>query len=530
MSASSPAASPADAAHAARPDGRGYVLDEPYTARYFDLQSPARMRHSMRCAGFDPVAPAEGFRYAELGCGNGATLAMLAALHPGSSFLGIDLNPQHIAAATELARSAGLDNLVFLEADIAQACAMPWGAFDYISAHGVYAWVDAGVRDGLMQFIGRHLAPQGIAYVSYNALPGWSAKEPLWRLLDRHIADLPGSSVSRVSEGLRFLEFLRGAEVPYFAQNPAAGEHLALLRAEDPRYVAHEFCNRHFAPLYCSELFAHARQRGLVFVAQAETQPNLPFERVPAACLNYLAAIADFEEREVVSSLLRNDGFRTDLYARQWPAAVELEHSPLWDMAFTTITPLRDLPAHLACGSRSLARASDLVDAITEAAEPGALTMREIAAQPRLRRHSPRLVLETAQLLELSRHYAFVADADGATTVPDTRGWRIGCRGARVLLEARLRENGFGHLAAPRLGSAIRLDVLGSLAVLCLDDAASHAEAAAQLARLLNEAWPDLLAYRADDDWAAGFLADFAAHWGPVLVKLGAICRSQQPT
>lgn len=504
------------------PEGRGYVLDEPYTARYFDLQSPARMRHSMRCAGFDPATPIAGFRYAELGCGNGATLAMLAALHPDSSFLGIDLNPVHIAAATELARSAGLGNLVFLQADITQACAMPWGVFDYITAHGVYAWVDAEVRDGLLRFIGQHLAPQGMAYVSYNALPGWSAKEPLWRLLDHHIADLPGGSVARVSEGLRFLEFLREAGVPYFAQNPVAGEHLEMLRAEDPRYVAHEFCNRHFAPLYCSTLFAQARRQGLVFVAQAETRPNLPFERVPPACLDYIARIADFEEREIASSLLRNDGFRTDLYMRAWPAATDLEDSPLWDQAFTTITPLRDIPAELICGSRRFSLTDDLVDAITTGCVAGRLTLRELAALPRLRRHSPRLVLETAQLLELSRHYAFLiepAPDDEACVAED---WSLAADSARVLLASRLRDNGFGHMAAPRLRSAIRLDVSSSLAVLCLD-ADGPGVPGARLADRLNRDWPELLAFRVTEAWASGFLDDFKAHWGPVLRKIGAI-------
>ncbi|MBU6271677.1 MAG: class I SAM-dependent methyltransferase [Betaproteobacteria bacterium] len=522
MSPSSQPGAPADAGQPTAPEGRGYVLDEPYTARYFDLQSPARMRHSMRCAGFDPATPIQGFRYAELGCGNGATLAMLAALHPDSSFLGIDLNPAHIAAATALAQSAGLDNLMFLQADIAQACAMPWGAFDYITAHGVYAWVDAEVRDSLLRFIGRHLAPQGVAYVSYNALPGWSAKEPLWRLLDHHIADLPGGSVARVGEGLRFLEFLRDAGVPYFAQNPAAGAHLEMLRAEDPRYVAHEFCNRHFAPLYCSTLFADARRQGLVFVAQAETQPNLPFERVPPACLDYLARIADFEEREVASSLLRNDGFRTDLYMRAWPAAVDLEDSPLWDQAFTTLTPLRDIPAELVCGSRRFHLSDELVDAITEGCAAGRLTMRELAALPRLRRHSPRLVLETALLLELSRHYAFLTAPAPAEDGPLPECWRLAPGSAGVLLASRLRENGFGHLAAPRLGSAIRLDVMASLAVLCLAEPDADAPGA-RLADWLNRDWPALLAFRVTESWAGGFLDDFRAHWGPVLRKLGVI-------
>jgi SAM-dependent methyltransferase len=500
---------------------RGYVLDEPYTARYFDIQSPARIGYSIRCAGFDHPEPRAGFRYAELGCGNGATLAMLAALHPTASFLGVDLNPVHIAQAQALARSAGLDNVAFIEADFARAAAMPWGPFDYVTAHGVYAWVDTAVREQMFAFIGRHLAADGTAYVSYNALPGWAGKEPLWRLLDRHIAGIPGNSLRRVDEGLRFLEFLRGAGAPYFAENPAAAAHLDYLRGEDPRYVAHEFCNRHFAPVYCEQAFADARRHGLVFVAQSETRPNLASERAPANCLGYLAGVPGFEDREVMASLMRNDAFRTDLYVRQLPETVEIERSPLWDRVFTTLVPTRDIGTELHCGSRTLARAEPIVDALLAGCVDGRLSLRQLAAGPGLVRHSPRAVLEIAQLLELSHCFGFLARSATARAA-DRRPWRLASPAFGVLLASRLRENGFGHLAAPQLGSAIRLGTLESLAVLCLQRQATEG-AADELAASLNRDWPDLLAFRVDHDWAVRYLDDFVAGWEPVLRKLGTI-------
>lgn len=500
---------------------RGYVLDEPYTARYFDIQSPARIGYSIRCAGFDRPEPPQDFRYAELGCGNGATLAMLAALHPAASFLGIDLNPAHIAQAEALARAAGLRNVAFVEADFARAAAMPWGAFDYVTAHGVYAWVDAAVRSQMFDFIGRHLAADGTAFVSYNALPGWAGKEPLWRLLDRHIAGMPGGSLQRVDEGLRFLEFLRGAAVPYFAENPAAAAHLDYLRDEDRRYVAHEFCNRHFAPVYCEQAFADARSRGLTFVAQAETRPNLAVERAPAACLDYLAGVPDFEAREVMASLLRNDAFRTDLYVRRLPAPLEIERTPLWDRVFTTLVPLRDIGAELRCGSRVLARAAPIVDALLDACVEGTRTLRQLAAAPGLVRYSPRAVIETAQLLELSQCFGFLGQPAPAQT-GGSGPWRLASPAFGILLESRLRDNGFGHLAAPGLGSAIRLGVLESLAVLCLEQE-SPGNAAHDLADRLNRDWPELLAFRVDAEWARRYLDDFVSQWDPLLRKLGTI-------
>lgn len=511
----------------ALPDARGYVIDEPYTARYFDLQSPARIAYSMACAGFEhPVAPG-AFRYAELGCGNGVTLTMLAALHPDSSFLGVDINPVHVARATELAAAAGLPNLMFLEADMAQAAALPWSAFDYITAHGVYAWVDATVREQLLGFVGRHLAAGGVACISYNAYPGWAAKEPLWRLIERHTRALPGGSIERVGEGLRYLASLRAAGIPYFAENPGAGALLDYLGSEDPRYVAHEFCNRHFAPCYCEDVFADARGHGLCFVAQAETRVNLPFERVPPGCDHLVAALEGFEEREILASLLRNEAFRSDLYVRRHPAVRSIESSPLWDRIFTNLVPLRDIGPVIPGGTRVLERSDPLVDALLRGCESGNRTLRALGALPALRRFSPAALLETAQRLELSGSFAFLPSA------PDGRGaaGRGGDGGsvgslwspaARVLLERGLSDNGFGSLGAPRLGSALRLAPLETLALLSLD---GHAVAAAApiFAGYLNETWPGLLAFRVDEAWAGAFLEDFQAHWGPVLRKLGAV-------
>ena len=46
------------------------------------------------------------------------------------------------------------------------------GEFDFVIAHGVYAWVPEPVRDDLLRAIEAHLAADGLAYVSYNANPG----------------------------------------------------------------------------------------------------------------------------------------------------------------------------------------------------------------------------------------------------------------------------------------------------------------------------------------------------------------------
>lgn len=59
-----------------------------------------------------------GSRVLEAGCGVGAQTITLAANSPGASFACVDISDSSLAAAREKARSAGLSNVTFQQADI----------------------------------------------------------------------------------------------------------------------------------------------------------------------------------------------------------------------------------------------------------------------------------------------------------------------------------------------------------------------------------------------------------------------------
>ena len=120
----------------------------------------------------------------EIGCGAGGNLIPLAYYLPGSSFVGIDLARTAIAAARRMARDLGLRNIELRAADLRTIGATD-GKFDYIVAHGIYSWVPPEVRDRLLAICRARLARNGVAFVSYNALPGRRRLQALReRLLD----------------------------------------------------------------------------------------------------------------------------------------------------------------------------------------------------------------------------------------------------------------------------------------------------------------------------------------------------------
>src|SRR5207302_1338490 len=81
------------------------------------------------------------------------------------------------------------------------------GEYDYVLCHGVWSWVPAAVQDKIFAVCARHLAPQGIAYVSYNTYPGWHGKAILRDLLRFH-ADSATTVRERIAKGRQVLDFL----------------------------------------------------------------------------------------------------------------------------------------------------------------------------------------------------------------------------------------------------------------------------------------------------------------------------------
>ena len=69
-----------------------------------------------------------------------------------------------------MAGDLALSNIEIRVADLRDLAAEQ-GEFDYIFAHGLYSWVPAEVRDGLLAVCRQRLAPAGVAFVRYNAYP-----------------------------------------------------------------------------------------------------------------------------------------------------------------------------------------------------------------------------------------------------------------------------------------------------------------------------------------------------------------------
>ena len=245
----------------------------------------------------------------ELGCGDGGNLAPIAAGLPGGRFAGIDAAPGAIAAARALAAGAGLANVRF-DAVAIERFEPPPGGFDYVIAHGVYSWVEPAVRDRLLAVCERALAPGGVAYVSYNALPGSHMRQALREMLRFHTAAErdPHTRVARARELLRLLL----AEWP--AEQPLRRPAEELLARADAS-VLHDDLADVNDPVYFHEFAAHAAMHGLQYLAEADFF-EMQIGVLSGAVADALQQLSDVVRREQYLDFVKGRMFRQTLLCR----------------------------------------------------------------------------------------------------------------------------------------------------------------------------------------------------------------------
>lgn len=289
--------------------------DLPYRSHPFRETHPSHLATIGFLFGMSPPA-VQCCRVLELGCASGGNLIPMAASLPKSQFVGIDLSPKQIRQGQEIIRSLMLTNIELVSGSLLEIEAN-WGKFDYIIAHGVYSWVPEDVRAKILTICRENLSDRGIAYVSYNAYPGWYSRGIIRDILQYGI-----SAKTSAQEQLQQVQTITGrlaqinsqqsseAQQPY---NVFFGKELKRLENKHSSYIFHEYLASINVPFYFHEFISQAEQHHLQYLGEANFSSMFHNDLSPESQEELQQLVPDLIAAEQYHDFLRNRMFRKTL-------------------------------------------------------------------------------------------------------------------------------------------------------------------------------------------------------------------------
>jgi SAM-dependent methyltransferase len=219
-----------------------------------------------------PATPVIACRVLEIGCGTGGNITAMAEALPGSRFLGIDLSPSQIQAGVALVQRAGIKNIELRCQNLMEFS--DEGPFDYIIAHGFYSWVPKEVRDQALEVCRRSLSPMGLAYFSYNTLPGWHLKRIARDMMLFHSnrTSTPKERAVLAREMIGLAASLPEGRPTYLGVLKELARHVS--ESED-WFLLHDDLELINEPVHFTDFVRHAGEHQLKYVAAASPAMEL---------------------------------------------------------------------------------------------------------------------------------------------------------------------------------------------------------------------------------------------------------------
>ncbi|WP_417788904.1 methyltransferase regulatory domain-containing protein [Terasakiella pusilla] len=242
----------------------------PYPSYSHPQTSPAHLSAIARVFGLSPVDP-KSAKVLEIGCASGGNIIPLAARYPEAQFWGLDLSKAQISVAKQKAEKLALTNIKFVAASIVDHN-FKRQKFDYIIAHGVYAWVPGNVQQRLLEVCGENLSKNGLAYISYNTLPGWNALKTIRDMMLYHSQNF-SDPAQKVLEARNMLKFVSdNMKVQTGPYKETLDAEIKRLQNLSDSYLLHEYLEAVNEPCYFHEFAAKASDHGLTYLGDADLQ------------------------------------------------------------------------------------------------------------------------------------------------------------------------------------------------------------------------------------------------------------------
>ena len=265
--------------------------------------------------GMNP-ARLESCRVLELGCGEGANLIPVAFQWPESEFVGIDLSTEAIRYGNGFIGRLGLRNITLRCLDIMEID-REFGSFDYILVHGVYSWVPPAVREKVLSIFRQNLAPQGVAFVSYNCYPGCHSRDIARQIMCYHVRDVTDPE-QRAKQSRAVIQFLAEASAEDTIYGFELRNQLDRINGIDDRVLFHDDLSDVASPFYLHQVVQAAARHGLQYLSDAAFAMS-HLGRLSPKAREKLSAIPedDIVTREQYMDFVEGRAFRESLFCHR---------------------------------------------------------------------------------------------------------------------------------------------------------------------------------------------------------------------
>ncbi len=238
-----------------------------YPSRPFAQTRPHHLATVAALYGMSPAPPSKS-RVLELGCGAGGNIVPMAYQSPKSEYVGIDLSRTAIEAGQRMTRDLGLSNVSLQHRDIMDVSPAD-GRFDYIIAHGVYSWVPQAVRDKILSVFAANLTPHGVAYVSYNALPGSHLRNLVRSILHFHVRGVT-DPLARAAQSRKLMQFLASAAAEDQIYGFILRDQQHRIGSLPDEVFIHDDLDEGSTPFFLYQVVEAAARHGLQYLADSD--------------------------------------------------------------------------------------------------------------------------------------------------------------------------------------------------------------------------------------------------------------------
>lgn len=241
----------------------------PYSAYPIGWTAPERLALASLLHG-GPRLNLDRYRVLELGCANGANLLPLAWYRRHADFTGLDASARQLALAEDARQKLGLSNLRLIHGDFSSAVDWLEGPYDIIMAHGVFSWVTDEQRDAMLELCAAKLAPNGLLYQNYNAMPGWKIRGMVRDYLMKKTAGVPGLKARAELCKTLSAEIVAPLQAEQHPFTRLMCNEFQLVANQETSYIAHEYLSPINRAYWRDEFFSLLGKYGFAHVADAD--------------------------------------------------------------------------------------------------------------------------------------------------------------------------------------------------------------------------------------------------------------------